>query len=161
MYEVNSKTIFNLFITDVHNFIIPLCIYSNNIPSDNYNIYLLSDGTGSYEKFNEKFDNNETYINTYNQMKNKYKEFKNYIWERKRYDKDSWASKNIPSSVLFSYIYVIVKEEKNIFWWLTKIKGAFAPNNPALLEELLNNTNIILKDLNVLFKSLNNEQKFN
>ena len=159
MFKVNNKVKINLFITDVHNFIIPLCIYSNNIPSDNYNVYLLSDGTGSYSTFNEKFDNNETYINTYNQMKNKYKEFKNYVWNRKRYDKNSNAFKNIRSWELFSYSYIIVKEEKNVFWWLTKIKGAFAPNNPALLEELLNNTNIALKDLNILFKSLNNEHK--
>ena len=45
------------------------------------------------------------------------------------------------------------------FWWLTQIQGVFAPNNPVLLEELLNNKNIVLKNLNTLFKALNSEPK--
>ena len=88
MFRVNRKVIFNLFLTDYHNFIVPLCIYSNNIPSDNYRIYLLSDGTGSYLVFNELFDNKETYINTYNQLKDKFLKFKSYILKRKYYDKN-------------------------------------------------------------------------
>ena len=57
------------------------------------------------------------------------------------------------------YIYIILKEEQNVHWWLTKIKGLFAPNNPILLQDLLNNKNISLKNLNTLFKSLNNTEK--
>ena len=159
MYEVNNKVIFNLFLTDIHNFIIPFCIYSNNIPSENYRIFLLSDGTASYMYFNEKFDNNQTYLNTYNQMKYKYEEFKSYVWDSKNYDTSSSYSKNLNHGDLHYYSYIITKVEKNSFWWLTKIKGVFAPNNPTILEELLNDSKIELKDLNYLFKSLNDEQK--
>ena len=157
MFIVNPKVIFNLFITDFHNFIVPLCIYSNNIPSDNYRIYLLSDGTGSYQVFNELYDNKETYIKNYNQLKDKFLKFKSYVWEKKYYDKDSKDPNHLPA--LFLYIYIMLKEEKNFFWWLTKIKGVFVPNNPILLDELLNNPNITLKELNNLFRSLNKEQK--
>jgi len=159
MYKVNNKVIFNLFLTDIHNFIIPFCIYSNNIPSENYRIFLLSDGTASYMYFNEKFDNNQTYLNTYNQMKYKYEEFKSYVWNSKNYDTSSSYSKNLNHGDLHYYSYIITKVEKNSFWWLTKIKGVFAPNNPTILEELLNDSKIELKDLNYLFKSLNDEQK--
>ena len=159
MYKVNNKVIFNLFLTDIHNFIIPFCIYSNNIPSENYRIFLLSDGTASYIYFNEKFDNNQTYLNTYNQMKYKYEEFKSYVWDSKNYDTSSSYSKNLNHGDLHYYSYIITKVEKNSFWWLTKIKGVFAPNNPTILEELLNDSKIELKDLNYLFKSLNDEQK--
>lgn len=159
MYKANSKVKFNLFITDVHNYIIPLCIFSNNIPSENYKIFLLSDGTGSYSLFNEIFDNNETYVKNYNEMRDKYKEFKDYIWNKKSYDRYSSKSKNINRYELMKYSYTIIKEEKNTFWWLTKIKGAFAPNNPEILEEILNNPKINIKDLNFLFKSLNENEK--
>jgi len=159
MYKVNNKVIFNLFLTDIHNFIIPFCIYSNNIPSENYRIFLLSDGTASYIYFNEKFDNNQTYLNTYNQMKYKYEEFKSYVWDSKNYDTSSSYSKNLNHGDLHYYSYIITKVEENSFWWLTKIKGVFAPNNPTILEELLNDSKIELKDLNYLFKSLNDEQK--
>ena len=159
IYQVNNKTIFHVYMTDVHNYILPLCFYTNNIPNENYNIYLITDGSWSYVSFNSLFDNNETYFDTYNQLKIKYEEFKEYIWHQKSYDRDSTAKKNIKRWDLFSYIYIILKEEKNIHWWLTKIKGLFAPNNPVLLEELLNNKNISLKNLNTLFKSLNNDEK--
>ena len=159
MFIVNPKVIFNLFITDFHNFIVPLCIYSNNIPSDNYRIYLLSDGTGSYQVFNELYDNKETYINTYNQLKDKFLKFKSYVLKRKYYDKNKNLKNSNYLPSVFNYIYIMVKEEKNVFWWLTKIKGVFVPNNPILLDELLNNPNITLKELNYLFRSLNKEQK--
>ena len=159
IHQVNSETLFHLFITDYHNFILPLCVYSNNIPNENINIYLLSDGVGSFNDFNSKFDNNETYINTYNELKRKYAEFKEYIWNQKRYDKYSSKGKNIRPGDLRYYVYIILKEEKNTYWWLTRIKGVFVPHNPALLEELLNNKNISVKDLNSLFKSLNSTEK--
>ena len=92
---MNNNTIFHLFITDFHNYIIPLCVYSNNIPNENINIYLLTDGSWSYIAFNSLFDNNETYINNYNQLKNKYEDFKEYIWHQKSYNRDSMAKKNI------------------------------------------------------------------
>ena len=53
----------------------------------------------------------------------------------------------------------MLKEENNTFWCLTKIKGVFAPNNPEIVQELLNNPNIKVKDINTLFKSLDNKQK--
>ena len=159
LYEINNTTLFNLFMTDIHNFVIPSCLYSNNIPSENYNIFLISDGTGSSFFFNKKFDNNETYLDTINEMETRYEVFKSYVWSQKRYDLNSNYSKNIDFVELRDYVYIIIKEEKNINWWLTKIKDLFAPNNPKLLEELINNKNIVLKDLNFLFKSLNNEQK--
>ena len=157
MYKVNNNVIINLFLTDIHNYIIPLCIYSNNIPSENYKLFLLSDGTASYIFFNEKFDNNQTYLNTYNQMIDKYKEFISFVRNAKNYDSSSSDSKNLKD--LWYYSYIITKVEKNAFWWLTKIKGVFAPNNPAILEVLLNDSNVELKDINVLFKSLNDKQK--
>jgi hypothetical protein len=78
-------------------------------------------------------------------LKNKYKTFKEYIWERKRYERYSKIYKNIDRGELRYYVYTIIKEENNTFWWLTKIKGLFAPNNPQVLEELLNTSNYILK----------------
>ena len=159
MFQVNSSTIFNLFINDYHNYIIPICIYANNIPSDNYKIYMLSDGAGSYICFNDYFDNKTTYIENYNKLAKKYLEFKDFVWSEKKYDPGSSSSKNIPMWKLGWYVYIILKVEKNTFWWLTKIKGVFAPNNPEVLQELLDNKNISTKDIKNLFTSLDDKQK--
>ena len=71
MYQINNDIMFNLFINDYHNYIIPICIYANNIPSKNYKIYMLTDGTASYSFFNEMFDNKDTYIQNYERLKKK------------------------------------------------------------------------------------------
>ena len=159
IYQLNNSTLFNLFINDYHTYVIPICLFANNIPPENYKIYMLSDGTGSYLAFNKIFNDKDTYIQNYNNMKNKYYVFREYIRNRKSYDKDSRYSKNINYRDLRSYAYIILKEENNTFWWLTKIEGAFAPNNSQVLQELLNNPNIEEKNINSLFKSLDKEQK--
>ena len=159
IYQLNNSTLFNLFINDYHTYVIPICLFANNIPPENYKIYMLSDGTGSYLAFNKIFNDKDTYIQNYNNMKNKYYVFRDYIRNRKSYDKDSRYSKNINYRDLRSYAYIILKEENNTFWWLTKIEGAFAPNNSQVLQELLNNPNIEEKNINSLFKSLDKEQK--
>ena len=159
MFQVNNSTIFNLFINDYHNYIIPICLYANNIPSDNYKIYMLSDGAASYTCFNDYFDNKTTYVENYNKLKKKYLEFKDFVWSQKKYDRRSTSPKNIGMWDLGWYIYIILKVEKNTFWWLTKIKGVFAPNNPEALQELLDNKNISTKDIKNLFKSLDDKQK--
>ena len=159
IYQLNNSTLFNLFINDYHTYVIPICLFANNIPPENYKIYMLSDGTGSYLAFNKIFNDKDTYIQNYNNMKNKYYVFRDYIRNRKSYDKDSRYSKNINYRDLRSYAYIILKEENNTFWWLTKIEGAFAPNNSEVLQELLNNPNIEEKNINSLFKSLDKEQK--
>ena len=159
IYQLNNSTLFNLFINDYHTYVIPICLFANNIPPENYKIYMLSDGTGSYLAFNKIFNDKDTYIQNYNNMKNKYYVFRDYIRKRKSYDKDSRYSKNINYRDLRSYAYIILKEENNTFWWLTKIEGAFAPNNSEVLQELLNNPNIEEKNINSLFKSLDKEQK--
>ena len=159
IYQLNNSTLFNLFINDYHTYVIPICLFANNIPPENYKIYMLSDGTGSYLAFNKIFNDKDTYIQNYNNMKNKYYVFRDYIRKRKSYDKDSRYSKNINYRDLRSYAYIILKEENNTFWWLTKIEGAFAPNNSEVLQELINNPNIEEKNINSLFKSLDKEQK--
>ena len=71
MFQVNNSTIFNLFINDYHNYVIPICIFANNIPPDNYRIFMLSDGSASSSRFNSQFDNKDTYIENYNKLKKK------------------------------------------------------------------------------------------
>ena len=79
--------------------------------------------------------------------------------DKKKNDPSSPSPKNIGIGPIGWYVYIILKEEKNTFWWLTKIKGIFAPNNPEALHELLNNKNILEKDTKNLFISLGDEQK--
>ena len=160
LYKVNNNIKIHLFLNDFHFQVFSLYIFSNNIPEKNYDLTLMSDGSASYFYFNKYFDNNETYLANYEKMSIKWKNHKKLIWDLKKYNDKIDDSRFIKRDELCYYCYVVVKEEKNVFWWLTKIKGLFAPNNPKMLEELLNNDHIVLKEINYLLSSLNESEKF-
>ena len=156
LYKSNNKIKIHFYVNDYHMHAYPIYFIANNIPEENYDINMLSDGTGSFIAFNKYFDNNETYKESYEKMKNKWIEFKNKVWNTKTYKNN----KNyITEQDLRYYNYIMIKEEKNIYWWLTRIKGLFAPNNPEVLQDLLNNSHILLKETNKLLKSLNETEK--
>ena len=150
LYKANNDIKIHLFLNDYHTHVFSLYIFANNIPEKNYDFTFISDGTASYLTFNKIFDNNETYIKNYNEMCKKWKEHKKLIWDLKYYKDNIKDSRFINIDKMRNYNNVIIKEEKNVFWWLTKIEGLFAPNNPILLKEILNNNHILLKDINHL-----------
>ena len=156
LYKSNNKIKIHFYVNDYHMHAYPIYFIANNIPEENYDINMLSDGTGSFIAFNKYFDNNETYKESYEKMKNKWIEFKKKVWNTKTYKNN----KNyITEQDLRYYNYIMIKEEKNIYWWLTRIKGLFAPNNPEVLQDLLNNSHILLKETNRLLNSLNETEK--
>ena len=142
IYQLNNSTLFNLFINDYHTYVIPICLFANNIPPENYKIYMLSDGTGSYLAFNKIFNDKDTYIQNYNNMKNKYYVFRDYIRKRKSYDKDSRYSKNINYRDLEKNINSLFKsldkEQKEI------IKDLFDLNSNFFEEAYKQNKSVML-----------------
>ena len=160
LYKANNDIKIHLFLNDYHLYVFALYIFANNIPEKNYDLTLLSDGTASYMSFNKYFDNNETYIENYRNMRKKWKEHKQLIWDLKSYSDNIKNEKFINSQEINYYCYIIVNEEKNVYWWLTKIKGLFAPNNPKMLDELINNKHILLKDTQHLLSLLNESEAY-
>ncbi len=154
LYESNSNIEMKLFLNDVASYVFIDSRYVNNIPYKNIQTILLSDGIATYNNFNKHFDNNITYIEEYNFMKKNWIEFKNNITKYKKYDRQLF----INESEIIEYNYIIVKEEKNVFYWINKINGTMAINNPEMLKEILNLSSIKLKDINTIIKNLNTFQ---
>ena len=153
LYESNKNIEIKLFLNDVASYVFIDSRFVNNIPYKNLQTILLSDGTSTYNNFNKHFDNSSTYIEEYNFMKKKWIEFKNNITKYKKYNR-----KFINEKEIIEYNYIMVKEEKNVFYWINKINGTMAPNNKEILKEILNLPSIKLKDINTIIKNLNISQ---
>ncbi len=157
LYEINPNSKFNLYYNDFYSYAWLQTTLGGGIPLENCNITLLSDGVGSFSIFNKYFDN-ETAKQTYAEMKATYNKLKEEIISRNtysEYDKGfivrPWDAKE--------YTYVMVNEESNITWWLTRISGTMANNNTEMFNELKNNKKVKVKDLNTMFNLLNSVEQ--
>ena len=140
LYQMNPNVKFNLYLCDHQAFYTLALMYSNGIPEKNFSVFLLSDGTGSYDAFNYVFGNPKG-IKTYNAMKDTW-----ILAEQmakgsgvQRWKKENFISCGNPAvsqtqksdshmielSNRFAYAYVITRANQNFTWLL---------HNPALLD---------------------------
>ena len=157
LYELNPNSKFNFYYNDYFAYGWMDATYGNNLPKENYNVVLLSDGTESFNCFNRHFDNENAEAN-YAEMKAKYNQLTEQVRRIGSYEEENNVySVNADDSK--EYAYVMVKEEPNVEWWLTRINGTMATNNATMFAELSANEKVKVKDLNSLLKALDDTQK--
>lgn len=158
MYEVNNQSKFNLYYSDFFNYAYVQATIANGIPSENYHVVLLSDGSASFLFFNNHF-NNENADAEYDKMVGKWTQLKKDVAKSRYYGR--YTTGVINAYDLQDYSYVIASEEENIEWWLTRISGTLAPNNPDFYSKVENNSKIKVKDLGKLLSAIQNDQSEN
>ena len=140
LYKMNHQARFNLYLCDHQAFYTLALMYSNGIPEENFSVFLLSDGTGSYEGFSYVFGNPDG-IKTYNAMKDTWNMAKQMAKESsvQRWKKENFISCGNPAvsqtqksechmielSNRLAYAYVITRESRNFTWIL---------HNPEMLD---------------------------
>lgn len=158
LYEVNNQSKFNLYYSDFFNYAYVQATIANGIPSENYHVVLLSDGSASFAFFNKHF-NNENADAEYDKMVGKWTQLKKDVDKSRYYGR--YTTGVINAYDLQDYSYVIASEEENIEWWLTRISGTLAPNNPDFYIKVENNSKIKVKDLGKLLSAIQNDQSEN
>lgn len=161
LYEINPNSKFNLFYNDYYAYGWLQATVANGIPSDNYKVVLLSDGTASFNYFNKHFDN-ENYAEEYTSMLKNYNELKTQIKSKKSYREQLINTYKISAGDIREYAYIMAKEEPNVEWWLTRVSGTLATNCPEMVTEvnnLVSSGKIRVKDLNGLLTGLTEEEK--
>jgi len=160
LYEINPDSKFNLYYNDFFAYGWMQATIGNGLPTENYKVVLLSDGTASFSYFNQHFDNDD-YQTEYEKMLVKYNKLKKQIAKEKTYKQDT-DKFVISAENAREYAYIMAKEESNVEWWLTRVSGTLAPNTPAAyaeVESLVSSGKIKVKDLNTLLKALTEEEK--
>ena len=140
LYALNPDSKFNLYTVDYSIASVLMLMYKNNIPLENYNVYVLSDGSGSYGIFNKIF-NQEQAQSTYDTMAAEWNYVKaeyakgNFISQKNAFSKyqGSRAVFGLPN-----YAYVVIREESlarkaaglstKVEWWLTRSDTLMCPD---------------------------------
>ena len=140
LYKMNPESKFKLYLCDHQAYYALAFLYSNGIPEKNFSVYLLSDGTGSYDAFTYIFGNLDA-DKIYGAMKGTWLLAKQKAREDgvQKWKKESFItcgnpcvaqtteSRNqmIELSNRLAYAYVITRESQNFKWIL---------HNPKLLN---------------------------
>ena len=92
LYKINPDSHFNFFYNDYYAYGWMQATIANGIPTENYDVTLLSDGSASLTYFNDLFTADDAdYTATYNQMKTEYETLKTQIASKKYYKENDEA----------------------------------------------------------------------
>lgn len=155
LYEINKESKFHFYYNDYYAYGWVQATYANGIPTDNYDVVMLSDGTASFNYFNKHF-NNENADAEYAKMAQDWQKLKTQVAKKGSYNKRTNVV--IDAETLREYAYVMATEESNVEWWLTRINGTLATNNTEFYNQVASNASVKVKDLATLLKNITENQ---
>lgn len=130
LYEINPNSKFHLYYNDYHPWGWMQATVANNIPTENYDVTLLSDGTGSYYAFS-KYMCQSNSDELFAQMCEKYNKLKEQISAKGSYTHYD-TNVEIDTSELRHYIFCMLTEEPNVKLVLARdfVKNDMPKDNP-------------------------------
>lgn len=127
LYEMNKNSKFHFYVNDYHPFFWLEATYLNRIPTSNYDVTLLTDGTASNSVF-ESLYTTDTALSDYNKMVAEYNEFKQDLWDANNPDGyNNLISIPIATARTQKWVLPMLKEEPNVKIILTR--AYFAGND--------------------------------
>ncbi|MEF2968146.1 S-layer homology domain-containing protein [Paenibacillus sp. M1] len=150
IYALDDSTIFNLYTDDLRVHLIIQLFANNNIPIENYQVHLLSDGTATYSYFSNLFGKEGSYTNWLNQAKEYSSEF-DRAYNGQKY-------KNTTSSTMPMYqgMYSAAQQE-NVDYWLQYPE--YLKTNDLSVAKEKNKMHLIKKSPLDIYNSLSSDTK--
>ena len=144
LYEINPDSVFHLYYNDYHPWGWMQATVANGIPSDNYDLTLLSDGTGSYYAFSY-YLNRENSDEIFEDMCSDYHKLKEQISAKGSY-KQNDNKLAINTEQLRHYVFCMLTEEDNVRLvlardFITNDMPKDNPMRPAFMELIKNADN--------------------
>ena len=113
LYEISPNAKFNMYLNDIDVDIIHQIIYANKIPQNQYALTLLSDGSATYNLFNEEYKGTNPQ-SAHNNLVKDWNSAKDYAYKNGK-AKDGWSRHKHMSS-----FYAVVTSEANVQWWVIR-----------------------------------------
>lgn len=113
LYKISPNAKFNMYLNDIDVDIIHQIIYANKIPENQYTLTLLSDGSATYNLFNEEYKGTNPQ-STHNNLVKDWNSAKDYAYKNGK-AKDGWSRHKHMSS-----FYAVVTSEANVQWWVIR-----------------------------------------
>lgn len=141
LYEINPSSKFHLYYNDYHPWGWMQATVANGIPSENYDVTLLSDGTGSYYAFSY-YLNRENSDELFTAMCADYRKLKSQIADKGAYKKND-NKLAINTQQLRNYVFCMLTEEQNVKLvlardFITNDMPKDNPMRPTFLELISN-----------------------
>lgn len=137
LYEINPEAKFHFYYNDiVANGLIDATV-GNDLPASSYDAVLITDGTGTYSKFNAHFENATDISAIEKEMRDNYSKLKQEVKDH-GYINDLGNNYTfcLDDEAFFGYAYTMVQEETNVTWWITRFSGTMANNMQQKLNDL-------------------------
>ncbi len=153
LYEISPNAHFNLYYTD--NFVenVLTLLVANQIPEDQYNAILLSDGSGTYAYFNNTYSGDDA-ADLYADMRADWEALKEKTRQEKKFD-PSWAKYNSASNLALTCLpkyAAVAAEDENIDWWVARTNGTFKCSDEELLAKVV--ANCTVKGVSAMLKTV-------
>ena len=166
LYEMNPSSTFHLYYNDYHPWGWMQATVANGIPSENYDVTLLSDGTGSYYAFSKYMNRTDSDV-VFESMKADYNKLKSQIASKGSYNPGD-RSLAIQTEQLRHYVFCMLTEENNVKSVIARnFIGSDMPATSPMKEEfkklVASDTNpdgkVLVLGLNNLLKNLSDEEQ--
>ena len=160
LYTLNNNSKFHIYCNDYHPNGWMLATYANNLPKQNYDVTLLTDGTASDYAF-KTWTTGEN-AKTYEELAQIYNVTKTQLAQRGTY---SFGNEGLKYNFedTRNYIIAMLKEDDNVKLQLTRawsVSSATDPNIATIYKELVQDGKITVYNLyNNLLKPLSEEEQ--
>ncbi len=129
LHEINPNSVFHFYFNDAWSSGLIEATYANNLPEDKWDAILYTDGSATFETYNECFGGSNAdqvyakMVSDYTMLKRQVKKSGSYsVGDGKKYSID-------PDFSIRNYAYIMTEQNDNIKWIVTGLEKTFAPNN--------------------------------
>lgn len=121
LFSINPDAKFHLYINDYNTYLYPKLMAGNDIPEENYDVVLLSDGGSSYIEFQNAFNSSDANFDADARYAEMAQDVRTVLQEVREAGDYNLAQKfTVDTTKIRSYCYVIAKEMKNVEWWMLR-----------------------------------------
>lgn len=111
---ISPNSIFHLYINDIDIDLIQQLIYANKLSKERYTLTLLTDGSATYNFFNETYNNGSDPVKTHQKLLNEWNNAKAYAYKN-GVAQSGWSWHKHMTS-----FYAVVTGEENVDWWVIR-----------------------------------------
>jgi len=153
LYILNPNATFNLYVVDFYLGLVQSILYANKIPQTQYKITVLSDGSFSYNVFNQVYSGsnpNQTHTNliaSWNSAKN-----------------NAYSTGRVSSGFTLSecnnHVYAAVCAEPSASWWLARVSDTiFSGDGNSFANTAKTNPQVVVFSVSARLAALSNDDR--
>ncbi len=156
LYELNPDSKFVFYVNDYNlRQSLPQVAYENKLPQDSYAVRILTDGSASYNIFQNAYGNESNAQAKHDKLVASYKKFRDKVYSKGAQDYTKLEYGNIRN-----YTYAILDVEKDAEWWVVrKSTDTFGIKDSSFQSKVLSDSRVTSNYINNLLANVQSKGK--